>query len=197
MVAGPSEILIAADETANPVWLAADMMSQAEHDELASSILLTTSERIAQETLDELERQLPGLSRAQVIRRSLETYGAIILCRNEQEMIELANQIAPEHMEVATANPLEYIGRIDNVGSLFLGQYAPEPLGDYYAGPNHVLPTSGTARYFSPLGVDSFLKKSSFLYYTKEALAQAQDDIVRIAEREQLTAHANSIQVRF
>ena len=197
MVAGPSEILIAADETANPVWLAADMMSQAEHDELASSILLTTSERIAQETLDELERQLPGLSRAQVIRRSLETYGAIILCRNEQEMIELANQIAPEHMEVATANPLEYIGRIDNVGSLFLGQYAPEPLGDYYAGPNHVLPTSGTARFFSPLGVDSFLKKSSFLYYTKEALAQARDDIVRIAEREQLTAHANSIQVRF
>ena len=197
MVAGPSEILIAADETANPVWLAADMMSQAEHDELASSILLTTSERIAQETLDELERQLPGLSRAQVIRRSLETYGAIILCRNEQEMIELANQIAPEHMEVATANPLEYIGRIDNVGSLFLGQYAPEPLGDYYAGPNHVLPTSGTARFFSPLGVDSFLKKSSFLYYTKEALTQARDDIVRIAEREQLTAHANSIQVRF
>ncbi len=197
MVAGPSEILIAADETANPVWLAADMMSQAEHDELASSILLTTSERIAQETLDELERQLPGLSRAQVIRQSLETYGAIILCRNEQEMIELANQIAPEHMEVATANPLEYIGRIDNVGSLFLGQYAPEPLGDYYAGPNHVLPTSGTARFFSPLGVDSFLKKSSFLYYTKEALAQARDDIVRIAEREQLTAHANSIQVRF
>ncbi len=197
MVAGPSEILIAADETANPVWLAADMMSQAEHDELASSILLTTSERIAQETLDELERQLPGLSRAQVIRQSLETYGAIILCRNEQEMIDLANQIAPEHMEVATANPLEYIGRIDNVGSLFLGQYAPEPLGDYYAGPNHVLPTSGTARFFSPLGVDSFLKKSSFLYYTKEALAQAQDDIVRIAEREQLTAHANSIQVRF
>ncbi len=203
-IVGPGNIyvatakkLLAADETANPVWLAADMMSQAEHDELASSILLTTSERIAQETLDELERQLPGLSRAQVIRRSLETYGAIILCRNEQEMIELANQIAPEHMEVATANPLEYIGRIDNVGSLFLGQYAPEPLGDYYAGPNHVLPTSGTARFFSPLGVDSFLKKSSFLYYTKEALAQARDDIVRIAEREQLTAHANSIQVRF
>ncbi len=197
MIAGPSEILIAADETANPAWLAADMMSQAEHDVLASSILLTTSERVAQETLDELERQIPSLSRAQVIRQSLENYGAVILCRSEQEMVELANQVAPEHMEVATANPLEYIGKIDNVGSLFLGQYAPEPLGDYYAGPNHVLPTSGTARFFSPLGVDSFLKKSSFLYYTREALTEAREDIVRIAEREQLTAHANSIQVRF
>ncbi|MCI8649295.1 MAG: histidinol dehydrogenase [Anaerotruncus sp.] len=197
MIAGPSEILIAADETANPVYLAADMMSQAEHDPMASSILLTTSERIAQETLKELERQVAGLSRAQVIQEALREYGAVIVCQNEAQMIELANELAPEHMEVMTANPMEYIGKIDNVGSLFLGQYAPEPLGDYYAGPNHVLPTSGTARFFSPLGVDSFLKRSSYIYYTQDALAQAKEHIVRIAEREQLTAHANSIKVRF
>lgn len=197
MIAGPSEILVLADESANPAWLAADLMSQAEHDTLASAILLTTSERIAQETAEELERQLPQLSRAEIIRESLENYGAVIICRNDAEMVSLANELAPEHMEIATENPMEYIGKIDNVGSLFLGQYAPEPLGDYFAGPNHVLPTSGTARFFSPLGVDSFLKKSSFIYYTRSALEAAKDDIVRIAEREQLTAHANSIKVRF
>ena len=197
MIAGPSEILIAADDTADPVYLAADMMSQAEHDALASAILLTTSERIAQQTAGELERQASALSRAEIIRQSLENYGAIIICRCPQEMIDLANELAPEHMEIMTENPLEYIGKIDNVGSLFLGKYSPEPLGDYYAGPNHVLPTSGTARFFSPLGVDSFVKKSSFVYYTRPALMEAQGHIVRIAEREGLTAHANSIKVRF
>lgn len=197
MIAGPSEILAIADETANPVYLAADLMSQAEHDVLASAILLTTSERIALETIAELELQIKPLSRASIIEKSLADYGAVILCRSDDEMIALANELAPEHMEIMTANPMEYIGKIDNVGSLFLGQYSPEPLGDYYAGANHVLPTAGTARFFSPLGVDSFLKKSSFIYYTREALAQAREDIVRIAEREQLTAHANSIEVRF
>ncbi|MEM1483874.1 histidinol dehydrogenase [Oscillospiraceae bacterium PP1C4] len=197
MIAGPSEILVIADETANPTYLAADMMSQAEHDVLASSILLTTSEQVAKDTLAEIERQLQTLSRAQIIRRSLEDYGMILVCRDNEEMIALANELAPEHLEVMTANPMEYIGKIDNVGSLFLGQYSPEPLGDYYAGPNHVLPTSGTARFFSPLGVDSFIKKSSFIYYTQDALREAHDDIVLIAEKEQLTAHANSIKVRF
>ncbi len=197
MIAGPSEILIVADDTANPRYLAADMMSQAEHDVLASSVLLTTSRRVAEETVAELERQLPTLSRAEIIRQSLENYGAIICCPTDERMVELANQLAPEHLEVMTANPMEYIGRLDNAGSVFLGQYSPEPLGDYYAGPNHVLPTSGTARFFSPLGVDSFIKRSSFIYYTRQALEDAREDIVTIARREELTAHANSIEVRF
>ena len=197
MIAGPSEILIVADDTANPRYLAADMMSQAEHDVLASSVLLTTSRRVAEETVAELERQLPTLSRAEIIRQSLENYGAIICCPTDERMVELANELAPEHLEVMTANPMEYIGRLDNAGSVFLGQYSPEPLGDYYAGPNHVLPTSGTARFFSPLGVDSFIKRSSFIYYTRQALEDAREDIVTIARREELTAHANSIEVRF
>lgn len=197
MIAGPSEILVMADETANPKFLAADMMSQAEHDVLASSILLTTSRKIAEETIAEIQRQLPTLSRAKIIEQALTNYGAVILCRNMEEMVSLANNLAPEHLEVMVNNPMEYIGRLDNAGSVFLGQYSPEPLGDYYAGPNHVLPTSGTARFFSPLGVDSFIKKSSYIYYTEEALRQAHDDIVCIAQREQLTAHANSIKVRF
>ncbi|MBC8584300.1 histidinol dehydrogenase [Youxingia wuxianensis] len=197
MIAGPSEILVMADSTANPKYLAADMMSQAEHDALASSILLTTDENIARETVKEIERQIEGLSRKQIIEKSLANYGAVIVCRDDQEMIDLANELAPEHLEVMTANPMEYIGKLDNAGSVFLGQYSPEPLGDYYAGPNHVLPTGGTARFFSPLGVDSFIKKSSFIYYTQDALREAHDDIVLIAEKEQLTAHANSIKVRF
>ena len=197
MIAGPSEILVLADETANPVYLAADMMSQAEHDKLASSILLTTDEKIATKTIAEIERQIEGLSRKEIIKASLENYGTVILCRSEQEMIDLANELAPEHLEVMTKNPVEYIGKLDNAGSVFLGQYSPEPLGDYLAGPNHVLPTSGTARFFSPLGVDSFVKKSSYIYYTEEALFQVQEDIIRIAQKEQLTAHANSIEVRF
>ena len=197
MIAGPSEILVMADSTANPKFLAADLMSQAEHDVLASSILLTTDKTVEEATAKELERQMALLSRNEIIEKSLRDYGAIIVCRNVDEMVDMANELAPEHLEVMMENPLAYLGRLDNAGSVFLGQYAPEPLGDYYAGPNHVLPTSGTARFFSPLGVDSFIKKSSYIYYTEEALRAAHDDIVCIAEREQLTAHANSIKVRF
>jgi histidinol dehydrogenase len=196
MVAGPSEILILADETANPKFLAADLMSQAEHDVLASSILLTTSEKIAEETLSELERQKASLERKEIITQSLEDFGAIVVCSSMDEAVNFANELAPEHLEICTENPMDYIGRIDNAGSVFLGHYAPEPLGDYYAGPNHVLPTGGTARFFSPLSVDSFVKKSSFLYYTKEALTEAKEDIVTLANAEGLTAHANSIKVR-
>ncbi len=197
MIAGPSEILVLADHTANPKFVAADLMSQAEHDRLASAILVTTDETLATETVQELQRQVATLSRREMIVESLENYGAIIICENTDQAVALANEIAPEHLEVCMENPMEYLGRLDNAGSLFLGQYAPEPLGDYYAGPNHVLPTSGTARFFSPLSVDSFVKKMGYIYYTKEALAAAKDDIVTIAEREQLTAHANSIKVRF
>jgi histidinol dehydrogenase len=196
MVAGPSEILILADETANPKFLAADLMSQAEHDVLASAILLTTSEKIAEETLKELERQKSSLERKDIITQSLDNFGAIVVCSSMDEAVNFANELAPEHLEICTENPMDYIGRIDNAGSVFLGHYAPEPLGDYYAGPNHVLPTGGTARFFSPLSVDSFVKKSSFLYYTKEALAEAQEDIITLANAEGLTAHANSIKVR-
>lgn len=197
MIAGPSEILVLADDSASPKYLAADLMSQAEHDRLASAILLTTSRRIAEETVSELERQMAGLSRREMIAESLENYGGILICRNTEEMVGLANELAPEHLEVMLENPMEYIGRLDNAGSVFLGQYAPEPLGDYYAGPNHVLPTSGTARFFSPLGVDSFVKRSSFIYYTREELEKAKGDILCIANREGLTAHANSVAVRF
>lgn len=197
MIAGPSEILIVADDTANPKYLAADLMSQAEHDKLASSILITTSERVAKETAEELERQVKTLSREDIIRYSLENYGKIIIAKSMEQACEIADSLAPEHLEVVAENPLEYIGKLDNVGSLFLGQYSPEPLGDYYAGPNHVLPTSGTARFFSPLSVDSFIKKSSYIYYTEQALREAKDDIILVAEREQLTAHANAIKVRF
>lgn len=196
MVAGPSEILVIADETADPKYLAADLMSQAEHDKLASSIMVTTSMEVAEKTQAEIERQKAMLSRSGIIDASLDNYGGIIVCDTMEYAIEIANAIAPEHCEVVAENPLEYVGKLDNVGSLFLGAYSPEPLGDYYAGPNHVLPTSGTARFFSPLGVDSFIKRSSYIYYTKEALLDAADDIILIAKREQLTAHANSIKVR-
>lgn len=196
MVAGPSEILVLADETANPVYLAADLMSQAEHDRLASAIMITTSREIAEKTKAEIERQIQYLSRKEIIEESLKNYGAIIVCDEMEYAIEIANQIAPEHLEVCCANPMEYIGKLDNVGSLFLGNHSPEPLGDYYAGPNHVLPTGGTARFYSPLGVDSFVKRSSYICYTKDALLDAADDIILIANREQLTAHANSIAVR-
>jgi histidinol dehydrogenase len=196
MVAGPSEILILADETAEPKFLAADLMSQAEHDVLASAILLTTSEKIAGATVAELEHQMKNLSRREIIEKSLDDYGVIVVCENMDEAVTFANELAPEHLEVCAANPMEYLGRIDNAGSVFLGSYAPEPLGDYFAGPNHVLPTGGTARFFSPLSVDSFVKKSSFLYYTKESLAAASGDIVTLANAEGLTAHANSIKVR-
>ncbi|MCH5192311.1 MAG: histidinol dehydrogenase [Oscillospiraceae bacterium] len=197
MIAGPSEILVVADETADPKYLAADLMSQAEHDKLASSILITTSEDIADKTIAELERQVKELSRREIIEQSLSDYGAVIVADCLECAIELANELAPEHLELQVENPLQYIGMIDNAGSVFLGKYAPEPLGDYFAGPNHVLPTSGTARFFSPLSVNSFTKRSSFIYYTEQALLDAKDDIVCIAEREGLTAHANAVKVRF
>ncbi|HBN81206.1 MAG TPA: histidinol dehydrogenase [Ruminococcaceae bacterium] len=196
MIAGPSEILILADESANPVYLAADLMSQAEHDVLASAILLTTSDSVAQQTVSEVERQLPGLSRRKIIEQSLRDYGAVLVCEKMDEAVEFANELAPEHLEVCCKNPTEYIGRLDNAGSVFLGGDSPEPLGDYYAGPNHVLPTGGTARFFSPLSVDSFLKKSSFLSYPPGALREAGGDILALARAEGLTAHANSIEVR-
>lgn len=197
MIAGPSEILVVADETADPRFLAADLMSQAEHDRLASSILLCTDETVCQKTVEEIERQKKLLSRETIIDEALENFGAVILCQSFAQMVALANQIAPEHLEVMTRDPLSQVGFFDNAGSVFLGKYSPEPLGDYYAGPNHVLPTSGTARFFSPLSVDSFVKRSSFIYYTEEALKNAAEDIVCVAEKEGLTAHANAITVRF
>lgn len=197
MIAGPSEILVIADETANPKFAAADLMSQAEHDKLASAIMVTTSEKLADETIAEINRQKEYLSRKEIIEKSLDDYGAIIITNSREKAVELANRIAPEHLEVLMNNPMELLGSLDNAGSVFLGHYASEPLGDYFAGPNHVLPTSGTARFFSPLGVASFTKRSSYIYYTKEALCEAKDDIVLIAEKEGLTAHANAIKVRF
>lgn len=197
MIAGPSEILIIADETAKPDFLAADLMSQAEHDKLASSILLTNSKTLAEKVKAELKIQCEKLERKDIIEESLKNYGAVIVCSDMAQAVEFANELAPEHLEVCCENPMEYVGKLDNAGSVFLGNYSPEPLGDYFAGPNHVLPTSGTARFFSPLSVDSFVKKSSFIYYTEDALKEQSDDIVRFAEVEGLTAHANSIKVRF
>ena len=197
MIAGPSEILVIADETAEPKFAAADLMSQAEHDVLASSIMVTTSEEIADRTIEEINRQKEYLSRKSIIDKSLEDYGAMIIVQTREKAVALANEIAPEHLEVLMKDPMELIGALDNAGSVFLGQWSSEPLGDYYAGPNHVLPTSGTARFFSPLGVASFTKLSSYIYYTQEAIRESKDDIVLIAEREGLTAHANAIKVRF
>lgn len=197
MVAGPSEILIVADKTADPSFLAADLMSQAEHDKLASAILLTTSADLARATLHEIDKQIKDLERQNIIEESLENYGEIIVCESLDQAISFANELAPEHLELCVSEPLKYIGKVDNAGSVFLGNFSPEPLGDYFAGPNHVLPTSGTARFFSPLGVDSFVKKSSFIYYTPQELSKAKDDIITLAQSEGLTAHANSINVRF
>ena len=197
MVAGPSEILIVADKTADPSFLAADLMSQAEHDKLASAILLTTSADLARATLHEIDKQIKDLERQNIIEESLENYGEIIVCESLDQAISFANELAPEHLELCVSEPLKYIGKVDNAGSVFLGNFSPEPLGDYFAGPNYVLPTSGTARFFSPLGVDSFVKKSSFIYYTPQELSKAKDDIITLAESEGLTAHANSISVRF
>ncbi len=196
MIAGPSEILIVADETANPRYLAADLMSQAEHDRMASAILITPSREIAEKTVEEVYRQVKTLSRREIIEESLDRFGGVIVCETMDEAIDFANELAPEHLEVCAANPFEYIGRLDNAGSVFLGNYSPEPLGDYFAGANHVLPTGGTARFFSPLSVDDFIKKSSFIYYPQGELQKAADDIIRLAETEELTAHANSIRVR-
>ena len=197
MIAGPSEILVLADKDANPKYIAADLMSQAEHDPMASAVLLTTSEMIAEETLREIEIQKEKLDRKATIDKSLEDFGAVIICRSMDEMIELANTIAPEHLELMVAEPMNYLPQIKNAGSIFCGEYAPEPLGDYLSGTNHVLPTSGTARFSSPLGVDSFVKKMSYTFYTREALEEDQEDIITIANKEGLGAHANSIKVRF
>ena len=197
MIAGPSEILIIADKSANPKFLAADLMSQAEHDVRASAILLTTSAELARATAREIDRQIKYLERQEIIEKSLNDYGEIIVCENLDQAIDFANELAPEHLEMCVEEPLKYIGRLDNAGSVFLGNFSPEPLGDYFAGPNHVLPTSGTARFFSPLSVDSFVKKSSFIYYTEDELKKAHNDIVKLADTEGLTAHANSIKVRF
>ena len=196
MIAGPSEILIVADESANPKFLAADLMSQAEHDRMASAILITPNRDIAQRTVEELYRQMKTLSRRDIIQESLDRFGGVIVCENMEEAVDFANELAPEHLEICGDNPFEYIGRLDNAGSVFLGHYSPEPLGDYFAGPNHVLPTGGTARFFSPLSVDDFIKKSSFIYYPRQELERAASDIIRLAETEELTAHANSIRVR-
>lgn len=197
MIAGPSEILIIADANANPKFLAADLMSQAEHDVLASSILVTTSFELAEKVKLELERQVETLDRKEIIIESLKNYGAIIVVSTLEEAIKMANEIAPEHLEIVIDKPFDILGEIKNAGSIFIGEYSPEPLGDYMAGPNHVLPTSGTARFFSPLSVDDFIKKSSYIYYTSPALKDLKTDIIKIAETEGLTAHANSIKVRF
>ncbi|MDR0496485.1 MAG: histidinol dehydrogenase [Treponema sp.] len=197
MVAGPSEVLIIADETAKPEYVAADLMSQAEHDELSSAILITTSEKLITETEKELERQIVHLSRKEIIRSSLENYGAAIPVDTIDKAIEIANEIAPEHLEFLTANPLEALPKIKNAGSIFLGENTPEPLGDYMSGTNHVLPTGGTAKFYSPLGVYDFVKFSSYSYYPREVLSEFRDDVIKFAQIEGLDAHANSIKVRF
>ena len=196
-VAGPSEILVIADDSANPRYVAADLLSQAEHDELASAILVTTSEPLAEAVNAEIEGFLKVLSRESIISKSLENYGHILLARDLNEAIDIANAIASEHLEIVTRNPFEVMTKIRNAGAIFIGEHSSEPLGDYFAGPNHILPTNGTARFFSPLSVDDFIKKSSIIYYSKEALREKKDDIMLFARSESLTAHANSIGVRF
>ena len=196
-VAGPSEILILADETANPKFVAADLLSQAEHDELASGILITTSKELAQQVSDEVDAFVPLLERSEIINKSLDNYGYILVAENMEDATSAVNAIASEHLEIITANPYETMTKIDNAGAIFLGSYSSEPLGDYFAGPNHVLPTNGTAKFFSPLGVDAFIKRSSIISYSKEALERDCDDIMKFAKAEGLTAHANSVGVRF
>lgn len=196
-IAGPSEILVIADETANPRFVAADLLSQAEHDELASAILVTTSEELARKVSDEVDGFLKELSRSEIIRKSLDNYGYILVADTMNDVIDIANEIASEHLEIQTKNPYDVMTKIRNAGAIFIGEYASEPLGDYFAGPNHVLPTNGTAKFFSPLSVDDFIKKSSIIGYSEEALRDIHKDIEAFAEAEQLTAHANSIKVRF
>lgn len=196
-IAGPSEILVLADETANPRYVAADLLSQAEHDELASAILITTSRELAEKVSAQVDEFVRELSRAEIIKKSLENYGYILLAEDMTEAVNAVNEIASEHLEILTANPFEVMTRIKNAGAIFLGEYSSEPLGDYFAGPNHILPTNGTAKFFSPVNVDDFVKKSSIISYSREALQQAHEDIEAFAESEGLTAHANSIRVRF
>ena len=196
-IAGPSEILVLADETANPHFVAADLLSQAEHDELACAILITTSEEFAAKVDEEVKGFVEALSRKEIIQKSLDNFGYILIAEDMDEAIEAANEIAPEHMEIVTANPFEDMMKVKNAGAIFIGEYSSEPLGDYFAGPNHVLPTNGTAKFFSALSVDDFIKKSSIVYYSKAALRDIHKDIIQFATSEQLTAHANSIAVRF
>ncbi|MCD8016115.1 MAG: histidinol dehydrogenase [Lachnospiraceae bacterium] len=196
-IAGPSEILVLADETANAHYVAADLLSQAEHDPLASAILVTTSETLAAKVSEEIEGYLAVLSRADIIRKSLDNYGYILLADSMDDAINAANAIASEHLEIVTANAFEIMMKIKNAGAIFIGEHSSEPLGDYYAGPDHILPTNGTAKFFSPLSVDDFIKKSSIIYYSREALEPVKDDIIAFANAESLTAHANSIRVRF
>lgn len=196
-IAGPSEILVLADETANPRYVAADLLSQAEHDEMASAILITTSMELAKKVSEEVDGFVKILSRKDIISKSLEQFGYILVAETMQDAIDAANEIASEHLEIVTANPFEVMTKIRNAGAIFIGEYSSEPLGDYFAGPNHVLPTNGTSRFFSPLNVDDFVKKSSIVYYSREALEAVHEDIEKFAKAEQLTAHANSIHVRF
>ena len=196
-IAGPSEILVLADETANPHFVAGDLLSQAEHDELACAILITTSEEFAKKVDEEVKGFVEVLSRKEIIQKSLDNFGYILIAEDMDEAIEAANEIAPEHMEIVTANPFEDMMKVKNAGAIFIGEYSSEPLGDYFAGPNHVLPTNGTAKFFSALSVDDFIKKSSIVYYSKSALHNIHKDIIQFATSEQLTAHANSIAVRF
>lgn len=196
-IAGPSEILVLADETANPRFVAADLLSQAEHDELASAILVTTSMELAEKVSAEAEAFVQKLSKKAILEKSLENYGYILVADSMEDAIETANAIASEHLEIVTKNPFEVMTKIQNAGAIFMGEYSSEPLGDYFAGPNHVLPTNGTAKFFSPLGVDDFIKKSSIIYYSREALEAVHTDIESFAEAEHLTAHANSVRVRF
>ena len=196
-IAGPSEIMVLADETANPRFVAADLLSQAEHDEMASAILVTTSETLAEQVSVEVDKFVEVLSRKDIIRKSLDNYGYILVADTMQDAIDTVNEIASEHLELVTKNPFETMTKIRNAGAIFIGEYSSEPLGDYFAGPNHVLPTNGTAKFFSPLSVDDFIKKSSIISYSREALEPVYKDIVQFAECEKLTAHANSIRVRF
>ena len=196
-IAGPSEILVIADESANPRYVAADLLSQAEHDELASAILITTSEKLAEEVSNQVDGFLKELSRTEIIQKSLEQYGYILIADSMDEAVSAANAIASEHLEILTKNPYDVMTKIENAGAIFLGEYSSEPLGDYYAGPNHILPTNGTARFFSPLNVDDFMKKTSIISYSREALERVHKDIELFAEKEGLTAHANSVRVRF
>ena len=196
-IAGPSEILVIADETANPRYVAADLLSQAEHDEMASAILITTSSELADKVSKEIKGFVSVLSRSEIISKSLENYGYILIAKDIEEAVETANEIASEHLEIVTKDPFTVMTKIRNAGAIFLGEYSSEPLGDYFAGPNHVLPTNGTAKFFSPLSVDDFIKKSSIISYSKEALEPIHEDIIKFANAERLTAHANSIKVRF
>lgn len=196
-IAGPSEILVLADETANPRYIAADLLSQAEHDELASAILITTSEKLAEEVSRQVDLFLNELSRKEILQKSLDNYGYILLAENMGEALDAVNEIATEHLEILTANPFETMTKVRNAGAIFLGEYASEPLGDYFAGPNHILPTNGTAKFFSPVNVDDFIKKTSIISYSREALERVYKDVALFAESEGLTAHANSVKVRF